>query len=606
MGSGPRFEATPSWRLATVLFVIVLVSYAVEHFLHWLQHRLQHGGKAMNQLLAKGYVTALTKLKEELMLLGFISMFLAFTEDYFALLCMPASWMDPSKDTFVAANHADDKQCVATMYHKPGYVKSTADDHRRLMGNDMSTAQRALQWATESGASEQVQSFLASACESSGASLVEGRRQLGGGGGGDDNTCIGSGLEEFVSLAALHQAHILIFLIAVFHITYTVLTMMMSQRVVATLDDLEVWGDGEDESVDALHKPRSGWPAAFIRQIYNLGFRNPFTYMSLRNFFIIKHGLSADFPFDDYIALTAAHEFENIIGLKWWMWLCLTLYVLAEGLGFHYFTGCWSLASVFISMLVGTKVSKIACDVAIDSYEQYDKNGDGKLSQDELEHMQKLHKDSAASVKKSHLTGDQNFWLGRPQFLGGLLQYTMFQNSMVFSIALFHSWQVKGNCYMGKDLRIYRVVLGLLLLAHDSLITFPTYIVVVQMGDTYSKTLLKSTKQLIVKGVVEKSHVNLIDDTQNTSTNDAGTKEKPRATTPPPSTRKRPSTPPKRSPAVEPASSSPKVAPARKAAVKAAAVEDDLISPPPREDASAAKPPPLDFARVSNGSPVRK
>ena len=96
---------------------------------------------------------------------------------------------------------------------------------------------------------------------------------------------------------------------------------------------------------------------------------------------------------------------------------------------------------------------------------------------------------------------------------------------------------------------------------------------VVQMGDTYSKTLLKSTKQLIVKGVVEKSHVNLIDDTQNTSTNDAGTKEKPRATTPPPSTRKRPSTPPKRSPAVEPASSSPKVAPARKAAVKAAAVE---------------------------------
>ena len=109
----------------------------------------------MNQLLAKGYVTALTKLKEELMLLGFISMFLAFTEDYFALLCMPASWMDPSKDTFVAANHADDKQCVATMYHKPGYVKSTADDHRRLMGNDMSTAQRALQWATESGASEQ-------------------------------------------------------------------------------------------------------------------------------------------------------------------------------------------------------------------------------------------------------------------------------------------------------------------------------------------------------------------------------------------------------------------------------------------------------------------
>ena len=205
---------------------------------------------------------------------------------------------------------------------------------------------------------------------------------------------------------------------------YTVLTMMMSQRVVATLDDLEVWGDGEDESVDALHKPRSGWPAAFIRQIYNLGFRNPFTYMSLRNFFIIKHGLSADFPFDDYIALTAAHEFENIIGLKWWMWHCLTLYVLAEGLGFHYFTGCWSLASVFISMLVGTKVSKIACDVAIDSYEQYDKNGDGKLSQDELEHMQKLHKDSAASVKKSHLTGDQNFWYDRADISPRQNQFT--------------------------------------------------------------------------------------------------------------------------------------------------------------------------------------
>ena len=40
MGVGPRFEATPSWRLSILMVVIVCVSYSVEKFFHWVDHKL--------------------------------------------------------------------------------------------------------------------------------------------------------------------------------------------------------------------------------------------------------------------------------------------------------------------------------------------------------------------------------------------------------------------------------------------------------------------------------------------------------------------------------------------------------------------------------------
>lgn len=75
-------EHTPTWVVAAVCFVIVSVSLAAERFLHYL-------GKALKHKQQKTLYSALQRLKEELMLLGFISFILSLSQSFIVHICIP-------------------------------------------------------------------------------------------------------------------------------------------------------------------------------------------------------------------------------------------------------------------------------------------------------------------------------------------------------------------------------------------------------------------------------------------------------------------------------------------------------------------------------------
>ncbi|KAL4351883.1 hypothetical protein GQ457_06G016110 [Hibiscus cannabinus] len=78
---GSTLEYTPTWVIAGVCTVIIAISYAMERLLHRLGNVLQSKHK-------KPLYEALLKVKEELMLLGFISLLLTVFQSAISKICM--------------------------------------------------------------------------------------------------------------------------------------------------------------------------------------------------------------------------------------------------------------------------------------------------------------------------------------------------------------------------------------------------------------------------------------------------------------------------------------------------------------------------------------
>ncbi|KHN28051.1 MLO-like protein 11 [Glycine soja] len=76
---------TPTWSVATVLTVFVAVSLLVERSIHHLSNWLRKTNR-------KPLLAALEKMKEELMLLGFISLLLTATSRMIANICIPSKF----------------------------------------------------------------------------------------------------------------------------------------------------------------------------------------------------------------------------------------------------------------------------------------------------------------------------------------------------------------------------------------------------------------------------------------------------------------------------------------------------------------------------------
>ncbi|KAF9680292.1 hypothetical protein SADUNF_Sadunf06G0106100 [Salix dunnii] len=82
-----KLEHTPTWALATVCLFFISVSIVLERIFHLLANFLRRG-----QRTALG--DAVDKLKSELMLLGFMSLMLAVTQEPISKICIPANLAD--------------------------------------------------------------------------------------------------------------------------------------------------------------------------------------------------------------------------------------------------------------------------------------------------------------------------------------------------------------------------------------------------------------------------------------------------------------------------------------------------------------------------------
>ncbi|XP_019193214.1 PREDICTED: MLO-like protein 12 isoform X2 [Ipomoea nil] len=77
-------EATPTWAIAVVCFVLIAISIAIEQLFH-------HLGALLLRKQKKALHESLEKIKSELMLMGFISLLLTIFQDTVSNICVPKS-----------------------------------------------------------------------------------------------------------------------------------------------------------------------------------------------------------------------------------------------------------------------------------------------------------------------------------------------------------------------------------------------------------------------------------------------------------------------------------------------------------------------------------
>ncbi|XP_066384211.1 protein MLO-like [Miscanthus floridulus] len=443
-GAGGRdVTTTPTWAVAVVCCVIVLVSVAMEHGLHKLGHWFHtRQKKAMRE--------ALEKIKAELMLMGFISLLLAVGQTPISKICIPTkagSIMLPCKaQKDDGGSKGGDSRRRLLWYH--GYES----DHRR---------------------------FLAGAAT-------------------DDEYCTKQGKVSLISTTGVHQLHIFIFVLAVFHISYSVATMALGRL------KMKKWKKWEEETNSLEYQfatdpsrfrfthqtsfvkrhlglsstPGVRWIVGFFRQFF--ASVTKVDYLSMRHGFINYHlSPNAKFNFQQYIKRSLEDDFKVVVGISLPLWFVaiFTLFLDIDGIG----TLIWiSFVPLVILLLVGTKLEVVIMEMA-----------------SEIQDKATVIK-GAPAVEPS----DRFFWFNRPGWVLFLIHLTLFQNA--FQMAHF-VWtlltpELKKCYHQRMGLSIMKVVVGVALQFICSYITFPLYALVTQMGSHMKKTIFEEqTAKAVMK-----------------------------------------------------------------------------------------------------------
>ncbi|XXG87374.1 hypothetical protein AAC387_Pa11g2077 [Persea americana] len=428
-GNSRALDQTPTWAVAAVVAVIIIISTALEKALHKF-------GEWFTERKKKALFEALEKVKAELMILGFISLLLTIGQNYIAKICIPSK----AADTMLP--------CSLKKTHVEG-------DRRRLLWDDF---------------------FSDSGLE---------RRVLAG--AGNDSKC-GTGKVPLVSTYGIHQLHIFIFFLAVFHVAYSALTMTLGRLKIRR------WKEWEKET-QSLDYEFSNDPArfrfahetSFVRShssfwnripviFYIVSFFRQFfwsvrkaDYLAMRHGFIVVHlSPGTKFDFQKYIKRTLEDDFKAIVGISPLLWASAVIFLLLNVHGWQ--SLFWvSIIPPIIVLAVGTKLQAIITKMALEIQERH------------------------AVVRGIPLVqvGDKYFWFGRPKLVLFLIHFSLFQNAfqLTYFLWIWYEFGLKSCFHQRFGLIIARVVLGVVVQFLCSYITLPLYALVSQMGSHMKKSI---------------------------------------------------------------------------------------------------------------------
>ncbi|KAL5782045.1 hypothetical protein ACOSP7_007074 [Xanthoceras sorbifolium] len=430
-GEGTTLEYTPTWVVSLVCSVIVIISLAVERFLHYI-------GKVLKKNNQKPLFEALQKIKEELMLLGFISLLLTVFQNGIAKFCisqdLASKWLPCKKDK---------SQNTITTNHFQSFVSHHGIITRRLLAESTSA-----------------------------------------------DYCASKGKVALLSITALHHLHIFIFVLAVVHVTFCALTILFGG---AKIRKWKRWEDLASKGQYDLQEAQStrythvqdhdfiksrfqglgkiysllGWLHSFFKQFYGSVTKSDYT--TLRLGFIMTHCRgNPKFNFHEYMMRTLEADFKKVVGISWYLWLFVCVFLLLNVYGWH--TYFWIAFIPFVLLLaVGTKLENIINQLAHEVAEKH------------------IAVEGDLVVQPS----DDHFWLQKPKIILLLIHIILFQNS--FELAFFFwIWLQYGfdSCIMGQvGLIIPRLVIGAFIQFLCSYSTLPLYAIVTQMGTSFKKAI---------------------------------------------------------------------------------------------------------------------
>ncbi|XP_017983306.1 PREDICTED: MLO-like protein 13 isoform X1 [Theobroma cacao] len=423
MAESRSLEYKPTWVVAAVCFVIILICLFAER-------GLNHLGKWLRRNKQDALFEALQKLKAELMLLGFISLLLNVFQGLISQICIPThleSSMLPCK------KHTESKS------HKE--FSSLAVNGHLLFSADSSSEH-----------------------------------------------CSREGKVPLLSTEAFHQLHILIFVVAVVHVVSCAIILVLGGARIREWKPWEEWISKVEKGIDThnhhlqkvLEKHAWGywrkaavvsWTMSFFKQ-----FHSPVTlseYIALRDGFIMTHCPdNREYDFHKYMTLSLERDFRHVVGISWYQWLFVVVFLTLNVEGWHaYF---WlSFLPVVLLLLVGAKLEHIIV----------------RLAQD-VDEMKKLQgREAAPPVKPS----DEYFWFNRPRIVLHFIHFILFQNAFEIAFFFWILWTYGfHSCIMGrKGYIITRLIMGVIAQGLCSYITLPLYALVTKMGTSFEPVQLQ-------------------------------------------------------------------------------------------------------------------
>lgn len=440
-------EQTPTWAVAAVCTVFVVCSLLVERGLFSF-------GRYLKRNKQKELFHTLEVIRSELMLLGFVSLFLTVFQPKIASICMPER-----------VNH----YMLPCKYKPPAPPPPEAESPG---------ARRRLQAQGELGST---------------AKCSLGRVQV-------------------ISATGLHELHIFIFVLAVVHVFYSCLTVLLG------LWQVHSWKRWENEtreenhhSVDValgkkthkhassnfvrkrasysfLKETRTGWNFdsylyCFFRQFGRPIYRHD--YLCLRLGFIAEHKLTPSFDFHSYIRRTMEEDFKVVVGISWYLWAFVCLFLLMDIYGWY--TYFWiAFIPTLTVLLVGMKLQQIITSLALEVMGGVEKKSIGDTGAKPERAVAEKMLDDDLKLEKIHAIKprDDLFWFNRPQLLLYLVHFMLFQNAFEFAFFFWGLFSYGFNsCLVGKRwMIIFRLFMGVLVQILCSTSTLPLYALVSQLG----------------------------------------------------------------------------------------------------------------------------
>ncbi|KAJ6907793.1 hypothetical protein NC651_018283 [Populus alba x Populus x berolinensis] len=431
-----KLDQTPTWAVASVCAVIIIISILLEKILHkvgtWFTEKHKQAlFEALEKVKAVGMLLGNSEfgmIIAELMILGFISLLLTFGQNHIAKICVPqdvVGTMLPCKKEGVT-----DKSSSTKGEEQPGRRLLWFD--RRFLAADKSAVK----------------------CK--------------------------DGYEQLISVDGLHQLHILIFFLACFHVLFSVITMTLGRLKTRAWKrwELETLSHDYEFSNDPsrfrlIHEtsfvrshtsfwtriPFFFYVGCFIRQFFISVSRSD--YLTLRNGFITVHlAPGSKFNFQKYIKRSLEDDFKLVVGVSPVLWASFVIFLLLNVNRLQALFWA-SIIPVIIILAVGTKLQAILTMRALEITDRH------------------------AVVQGMPLVqgSDKYFWFGRPQLLIHLIHFALFQNAfqITYFLWIWYSFGLNSCFHDNFDLVIAKVALGVGALILCSYITLPLYALVTQV-----------------------------------------------------------------------------------------------------------------------------
>ncbi|KAL3688842.1 hypothetical protein R1sor_015151 [Riccia sorocarpa] len=474
-------EHTPTWAVGLVCVVFIVASLL-------MQRGLQKLGVWLVKRHQIPLSEALTKVKEELMLLGFISLLLTAAQNPISRLCMPDYWADDmlpcrANSNVDLASQLSEGPSVSVppplpSEHSSGSTAAPHLVHARNLQMDYTTLTPAATPTMRSHAADERHSTS----DAQGASLSEMSYY---------HFC-SPGHVPVLSTESLHQLHIFIFVMAVVHVFYSCFTMLFGFTQIRSWRKWEEETRGEnynysaeikksfDEStykkgtigrqntfIATRTRAKTGagiWINSFFRQ-----FGRPVTkadYLSLRMGFITNHNASMKLNFYRYMMRSLEDDLKTVIGISGYLWMFVIFFMILNVHGWY--TYFWmSFIPVMINLVIGTKLQHIITQLALETAH--------------------CHGVREAPVKPR----DELFWFNKPHVLLYLIHFVLFQNAfeLAFCIWLVTTFGFDSCFFDQRGFIISRVIVGILAQVLCSYSTLPLYALVSQMGSHYKKAI---------------------------------------------------------------------------------------------------------------------